>query len=775
MKSLFAPLLLLLGIGLIAPTAAAPPQHKRAGEKLISYADAFSSDFGVQRTSYTWVVTDEGEDGFYLVDDDENNSLIFANVATGEEKVFAHLGNVKGDNGEALQFFNYEIQPNRNHILFATNYTKGYRYSFNASYYVHDIEAGTTVPLIPDQEADIQYAGWSTRGDKIAYVRRNDLYVWQSGEVTRITYDGSVDVFNAVPDWVYEEEIYGDTKTLWWSPDGEYLAFLRMNETGVPTYTVPYYQAGHNLAPPYPLEVDIRYPKVGETNPTVSFHLLKIGDDRAQRIEFSSFAPENLLITEVAWVTDDHSHVIFRTMNRVQDQEKLVLVDVNGGGSTKVVRERDGSDGWIDNNLAIVYVPRSDPPAYVDLSDHSGYTHIYLYPRDGGAPAAITQGAWEVTAIYKIDTARGMIYYGSTERDSTERHLFSVSLADPGANKAPLVDLDEPGYWGASFSSGGGYFLLSYNGPDVPWQKLYSVSADGTTHQYVRTVNDNAKLKNKLAEYKLPTFESHVLTHPDGFELNVLERLPANFDPAKKYPLLFDIYGGPGSQEAGKAYRAVDWSTYIGSDPQLEYIVIAVDNRGTGLKGRAFRAQVAQQLGKLEAADQVWAASEWAKRDYVDENHIVIWGWSYGGYLAAKVVELNTNNVFTRALITAPVSDWRFYDTMYTERYMKLITDNVMGYRSSAILDARGFREIRGGVLVQHGTGDDNVHYQHSAAFIDTLLRNGVTPEKLRVMPFTDSDHSIARQGHRAFLWRQLTDELYDEKNWKPEEDHQWD
>lgn len=603
------------------------------------------------------------------------------------------------------------------------------------------------------------------------------MYIWTSGKVTRITHDGDVDVFNAVPDWVYEEEIYGDRKTLWWSPDGEYLAFLRMNETGVPTYTVPYYQAGQSVAPPYPSNLDIRYPKVGETNPTVTFHLLKAGEETPAKVEFESFAPEDLLITEVAWVTDDHSHVIFRTMNRVQDLEKLVLVDVEGGGKTKIVRERDGTDGWIDNNLAITYIPKSKPPAYLDLSDHSGYMHIYLFSRDGSfEPKALTSGKWEVTSVANIDTKRGIVYYISTERDSTERHLYSVSLTKPGENKINLVDVKAPGYWGASFSTGSGYYLLSYNGPDIPWQKLYSISADGSKHTLIRTVQDNADLRKKLADYKLPQFRWSKLQQPSGVELNALERLPANFNPKKKYPVLFDIYGGPGSQETGKQFRTVDWNTYIGSDPELEYIVLAVDNRGTGYLGREFRASVTKQLGKLEAQDQIWAAQQWAKRDYVDAKHIVIWGWSYGGYLTSKVIEANTQaDVFSRGLITAPVSDWRFYDTMYTERYMKTLSENAEGYKNSAVVDVAGFKSVRGGVLVQHGTGDDNVHFQNSAALTDTLMRQGVTPEKLRVQWFTDSDHSIRRVGQNIFLYKQLTDELYEEKRWKEEKPHQWD
>ncbi|KAF8427949.1 dipeptidyl peptidase IV N-terminal region-domain-containing protein [Tirmania nivea] len=773
-SSLFS---IFLVVTAASSSLAAPTVAPRNSKKLVSFTDALSKQFSVDRSSYVWTSGDNGTDGYYLTTDSATNTLIFSNIETGEANTFLSLNDVKDTAENVLAYWDFEIQPSREHVLFSANYTKGYRHSFKADYYIHSLKTNRTTPLIPEQLGDIQYAGWSTAGDRIAFVRANDLYIWSSGVVTQVTHDGGVDIFNAVPDWVYEEEIYGDTKTLWWSPDGEYLAFLRMDETGVPTYTVPYYQAGQDIAPVYPLNLDIRYPKSGETNPTTTFHLLKVSEEKAVRVEFESFEPDDLLITEVAWVTDDHSHVIFRTMNRVQDLEKLVLVDVEAGAKTKVVRERDGTDGWIDNNLAITYIPDSNPPAYLDLSDHSGYMHIYLYSRDGSfPPKPLTSGNWEVTSVSKIDTKRGIVYYMSTERDSTERHLYSVSLTSPGAKKNNLVDVNTPGYWGASFSIGGGYYLLSYNGPDIPWQKLYSISADGSKHTLVRTVQDNAALKSKLAEYTLPQFRWSKLKHPSGVELNALERLPANFHPKKIYPVLFDIYGGPGSQETGKNFRTVNWDTYVGSDPELEYIVLTIDSRGTGYKGRAFRAQITRQLGKLEAEDQIFAAKEWAKKEYVNSKHIVIWGWSYGGYLTSKVIEANTEaNVFSRGLIAAPISDWRFYDSMYTERYMKTPKGNSEGYRTSAVVDVTGFKSVRGGVLVQHGTGDDNVHFQNSAALVDTLMRQDVTPEKLRVQWFTDSNHSINRTGQNKFLFRQLTDELFEEKRWREEKKHQWD
>lgn len=438
---------------------------------------------------------------------------------------------------------------------------------------------------------DIQYAAWSPAGNTIAYVRGNNLFIWENGTSTQITKDGGPDVFNAIPDWVYEEEIFGDRYTLWFSPDGKKLAYLRFDETGVPTFQIPYYMAHGSVAPPYPEWLQLRYPKVGETNPTVSFHLLDLEDLAAgpSEVQFESFGKEDLIIGEVVWVTDDYSNVMFRAFNRVQDQEKLILVDANSK-TTSVVRERDARPGWIDNNIAIHYIPGTD--SYVDMSDESGWNHLYLYPVNSSTPTAITKGDWEVTSILNINSKTKKVYYQSTERDSTERHIYSVNL--DGTNKQAIVDDTKPGYWTASFSAGNSFYILSYNGPSLPFQTLYSTNSSSTP---LKTINDNSALATKLSAYKLPNVTWSTIEHPDGYNFNVMERLPPNFDPSKKYPVVFDIYGGPGSQQTAKTFRQVDFRAYLGSDPELEYVVLSVDNRGTGYKGRDFRIAVAGQLG----------------------------------------------------------------------------------------------------------------------------------------------------------------------------------
>jgi dipeptidyl aminopeptidase/acylaminoacyl peptidase len=715
----------------------------------------------------SWVST--GADGDYIFVGDDG-SFIFENIATGSQRTFLSADKVPAD------YWDFTISPDASRVLWAVNYTKQYRHSYFADYLVQDVESGEVQSLVPGSTGDIQYADFSpVSSSQIAFVQGNNLYIWNDGEIARVTDNGGPDMFNAVPDWVYEEEIFGDRYTLWYSPDGKYLAFLSFNETGVETFTISYYMDNQEVAPVYPRELELRYPKVGTKNPTVQFNLLDVDALEYETLPIEAFPEDDLVVGEVAWVTEDHGKVLYRAFNRVQDQEKVVVVDV-GSGSSSVVRERDGSDGWIDDNIVVTYIgslgnssSNGSAEYYLDFSDESGWNHLYLFPVNGGEKKALTSGEWEVLAILKIDTKRGLVYYTSTEHHSTEAHVYSVSYKT--GKKTALVDDTVPAVWTASFSSGGGYYVLRYAGPDVPYQELYSVNST----KPIRTIVDNKRLYDTLKSYNLPNITYLDLAHPSGVTLDAMLRLPPNFDPSKKYPMILLPYGGPGAKEVTKAFNPLNWKAYIASDPELEYITLTVDNRGTGRKGRKFRAAVASNLGDLEAQDQVWAAKELAKNEWVDAEHIGIFGWSYGGYLSSKVVEVG-DPIISFALITAPVSDWSYYDSLYTERYMKTPELNPEGFNKSRVHDATGFKEIAGGVLIQHGTGDDNVHFQNSAALVDLLMGERVTPEKMQAQWFTDSDHSIVYNNNGKFLYRQLTKKIWEEKQRKGDSKggHQW-
>jgi dipeptidyl-peptidase-4 len=741
-----------------------PYQPVGNGDRLLTFNETIPSvTIRPRSVSISW--SSAGDDGQYITTND-GGDLILEDIVTGNTETLVTGDQLPSDVRE------YWISPDSTRILSSANATSQYRYTYFADYFVLDIESGESVPLVEDQVGDIQYAGFAPSGDIIAFVRGNNLYLrdHSTGDITQITTNGSPDMFNAVPDWVYEEEIFGTTSTLWFSPDAEYVAFLSFNETGVETFTIPYYMDNQPIAPPYPDYLELRYPKVGSKNPTVELNILNIESGEYETVPIDAFPEDELVIGEVAWVTDTHTALIYRAFNRVQDVDAHVVVDPTTL-SSKVVRERDGTDGWLENTISISYVgsigggngtsgsnKRCNGTYYVDLSDESGWTHLYLYPVQGGSPIQLTEGDWEVTAILSIDASNGLIYYASTTRHSTERHLYSVNWRD--GSITPLVDDEEPGYWSASFSSEGGFYILNYLGPDVPYQELY---ASNDTSSPIRTIEDNAAFYEIIEEFNLPNITYFELEHPDGFSMNVVQQLPANFDPSKSYPVLFTPYGGPNSQYAAKRFQPYEWETYIASDPELEYITYTIDNRGTGFKGREFRATVTGQLGKLEPLDQIWAAEELAKQNsWINADKIGMFGWSYGGYLTAKTLEVDSG-VFAFGHIVAPVSDWRFYDSMYTERYMKKLEDNEDGYLETAVHSVDGFKNAAGGFTVFHGTGDDNVHYQHTAALLDLLVGGGVTPEEMDMFAFTDSNHRITYNGAYLYIYKFLTKRLYEE------------
>lgn len=772
---LCAGLLALLAFSHAITPPRQPQQPLGSGARLLTFNEtSISSQFRVSTTSVAWL--EGGDDGQYITESSDG-SLVFNNVVTDANSTFVSADKIPEDVWE------YTISSDLQRVLFATNYTKQYRHSYFADYSVLDVASGVVTPLVEDSTGDLQYAEIAPAGvDAVAFVRGNNLFLSANGTVSQITADGGPDLFHGVPDWVYEEEIFGDRKTLWFSPDGLVVAFLRFNETGVETFTVPYFMgqpgsAAGQTAPVYPYELDVRYPKVGTTNPTVALSLLFVETGEVVSVDLAAtdLAADDLIIGEVQWLTEGHDSLVYRAFNRVQDLSKHVRVAVadDGTATSAVIRERDGSDGWLENSIAMQYIGNvngSTDTWYLDLSDESGWQHLYLFPLAGGEGIALTSGEWEVTSVLKIDTTRQLIHYQSTEQDSTERHLYTVSYATLA--KTALVDDSFSAWWSASFSSGGNYYILNYGGPDAPYQELYALNSTTTP---IRTITTNDELLAQIAEYALPNITYFTLAHPSGFELNVMQRLPPNFDPSLKYPVLFTPYGGPNSQEVSKSFKTLAWGAYIASDPELQYITYTVDNRGTGYKGRAFRSTVTSQLGKIEAEDQIWAAQQLiAANSFIDESKVGIQGWSYGGFLTAKVIEADSG-VFTRALAVAPVSDWRFYDSMYTERYMKTPATNAAGYNETAVRKVEGFKNIAGGVSIMHGVGDDNVHYQNTAALIDLLVGARVSPDKMDWRSFTDSDHNILYNNARTYLYKWLTELLYREKTRTGEVlGHQW-
>ncbi|EJC99985.1 dipeptidyl aminopeptidase [Fomitiporia mediterranea MF3/22] len=771
------------------------------GTRPLTMDHVFNGTFYAQHATLRWVP--EAGDGVYAEQDFKRSVITLVDLKTNTTRDLVNLGDVKNEQGLPLATVEWKLSPDMKYLLMKANYLKQWRHSSFGNYYVHDIDAKSTYPLsTPSFPPVTAYAAWSPVGDAIAYVQNNDLYVKpdaaRSTKGIRITATGSETHFNGVPDWVYEEEVLSADYALWWAPDAKRVAFLESDETNVDVYSFPIYNptADSYSVHPYTEDVAMRYPKPGYTNPSVDVHVFDLDgylsnrqdDDDEDDDEISDEVTEHLsrltwssrrsvndsVIMDVAWIGADD--LLVKEVNRGADDGVVVHFDMEdlsiAGAEVRgeVVRHlgrngEEGDGGWIESRQSVYPLPPTlvttlglDGTAYLDLVNNSqGYTHIALFsPADSSEPLFVTDGEWEVVdGILGVDS-KGIVYFTTAYPSSIERAILAVPIpsqvssadSDRITELTALTDTTALAWYEASFSPESGYYLLGYRGPNVPWQSVFSTTVPREEFEY--KVVENTQLNATLAEYQSPLI-MHSTIENDGFEFNTMELLPANFDDSGriKYPVLFRVYGGPGSQMVHTRFER-DWHAYLACT--LKYIVVIVDGRGTGFRGRALRNPIRGNLGYWETRDQVGAARIWASKKYVDPKKIGIWGWSYGGFMSSKVVEAN-EGIHSLAMAVAPVTSWRLYDSIYTERYMSTPQLNPTGYDNASITNMTGFHNAH--FLLAHGSGDDNVHFANSAHLLDMLTTDKVRGFRFRM--FTDSDHSINRRGAYRELYEWMT------------------
>ncbi|KAI8890997.1 hypothetical protein K501DRAFT_328149 [Backusella circina FSU 941] len=755
--------------------------HEEAAEmetkSTIGFDDIFNASFSVKRTSLVWVENDP-RDGIFTYRDPDSNDILLESIENGVAQVFVKEKDLKVKEG-VISVDSFALSHDAEYLLLRTNSTKQWRHSFHCNIYIYRLSDKKMFPLTSSSTVNdtpkIVYAAWSPTGHKMAYVMENDLYITDLVNHKRITFDGSATVFNGVPDWVYEEEVFASDFALWWSPDSTHLAYLRLDETDVPEYNLQLY-IGSNTS--YPRHTDIRYPKAGAPNPLVSLHIHSLLTNDTIMVTSNATSPKSLvhantfhdfdqedrLITDVVWATTSHTHLLFKQMNRVQDHRLTNMVSIQTKdlqhSTVSMIQEYKPTDGgWIDVDQSMVYLPSEKGVQYLDNMDtEEGYAHLGVVTVSEDHKTKVdwlTSGPWEVVSgTVNVDEERKLIHYISTERSHLERHLYSISYKDMTHPSKQCItcpeDPEEHAYYSASFSPKSGYYILNYEGPDVPTTVVKKVDDP----EFNSVLQDNQELKDLLGDYLLPTYRMTTITTEGGVEMSAQEALPPTFEASKKYPVLFHVYGGPSSQLATYRFE-LDWQTFIAS--QMGFIVVTVDGRGTGFKGRKYRVGVRGNLGELETIDQVNAGKHWASLDYVDESRIAIWGWSYGGYMTTKVIEANSG-VFVAGLAVAPVTDWHFYDSVYTERYMLTPEMNPDGYETSAVNNMTGFKNAK--YLLAHGTGDDNVHFQHSAVLVDKLTLEDI--HNYRVQFFPDSNHRINFHNANKNVYYLLTEFLLD-------------
>lgn len=636
----------------------------------------------------------------------------------------------------------YQFSDDERYLLFKTQEKSIYRYSTKGVFYVYDRSEASLVPV--HNGAHIMYATFSPDGEKVAYVHKNDLYIQanNSGDQKRVTDDGQMNkILNGRSDWVYEEE-FKLVKAFKWSPNGEKLAFYRFDESRVNEYSLNKYVDSN-----YPKKYQYKYPKAGEQNSLLSIHIYDINSEKA--IEVATGNKKDIYLPRMKW-TKDPERLAFQRMNRHQDHLQLYFANAENGKSRKVYEEERDTYINIDKDLTFLEGNR-----FIWSSDKDGYQHLYLIDANGEELSQITEGKWPVTEFIGYDPANEQVYYQSAEVSPMERHVYRIGL--DGNNKKTMAN--GAGTYEAEFSEDYSYYIQTHTAANKP-QSVSIHQKDGTK---IREPVTNETLRKQMKEYVFKQKSFFQFETKDGTSLNGWMIKPKGFNESEEYPVFMTCYGGPGAQTVTHDWGSLNY-IYHQYLAQQGYLVVSVDNRGTGGRGADFQKQTYKNLGELESTDQIEAARYLGEKEYVDENRIGIFGWSYGGYLSLMSLAKGSD-VFKTAVSVAPVTDWRFYDNIYTERFMQRPSDNEKGYRKSSLLNK--VDKFEDHFLLVHGMYDDNVHPQHSMELIKRLVQRN---KSFDTEFYANKTHSIAGGLTRYHLFQRISKYL-DNYLKKPQED----
>ena len=629
---------------------------------------------------------------------------------------------------EINRFISYEFSGDESKILLATKLQQVFRRSALGTYYVYDV-ASKSVSLVSENQ--IQEPTFNHDGSKIAYGYNNNIYIKDlaSGKVTQVTTDGVKNkIINGITDWVYEEE-FAFVRAFDWSKDGRHLAYIRFDESNVPEFSMDIY--GNEL---YQTQQVFKYPKAGEENASVSLHMYEVGSGKSSQVDVSAF--HSYYIPRIKW-TNDASVLSVQLTNRHQNILDLVFVDAATAEATLIHQEKDAAYVDVTDDLTFL-----NDNSFIWTSEKDGWNHIYHYSKKGKLINQITKGDWEVTRYYGFDPKTGRIYYQSTENGSINRDVYSIT--NTGKNKIRLSK--GTGSNSAAFSKDYTYFINTFSNTETPY--VFSLH-EALKGDEVREIKNNETLQSKMGEYTISKKEFSTI-NINGEDLNMYMIKPKNFDPNKQYPLFMYQYSGPGSQSVANRWGGANdyWHQMLAQD---DIVIACVDGRGTGLKGRDFKKMTQKELGKYEVEDQITAAQELGKLPYIDANRIGIWGWSYGGFMSSNCL-FQGADTFSMAIAVAPVGSWRFYDTIYTERYMTTPQENPSGYDNNSPISH--VDKLQGDFLLVHGTADDNVHVQNSMSLVEALVQANKDFDWLM---YPDKNHGIYGGNTRLHLYNKMT------------------
>lgn len=654
------------------------------------------------------------------------NKVIKYDVRTGNEVETLVDGNALN-----IEIDDYSFSEDESIVLLLTDRQSIYRRSFTAIYYLYE-RAGSQLTKL--SEGRQSYATLSPDNQKVAFTRENNLFFKDltTGTETAISDDGVFGkIINGSTDWVYEEELYL-TKAFAWSPDSKKIAYYRMDETHVREYNMQVWNEGAL----YPQDYRYKYPKAGEANSIVEIFLYDLSN--SQKIKVDIGEESDIYIPRIYW-TKSAGTLAVQRLNRLQNQMDLLHVNTNDGSSSVILTDK--SDTYISFTYCDDLTYLDNGSQFLFSSEKDGFKHFYLYDMSGKLIRQVTTGNFEAISMVGLDQRKRtpVLYYLSTEDSPLERQLYSISLS--GKSKKKLTP--EAGYHSINMSDDCSYYMdYAYSSDDPVRISLYQTKGN----QQIKVMEDNASLKEKLKTFELAKKEFIQIPNGKGDQLNAYFLKPNDFDENKKYPLLIYQYSGPGSQNVSQRWTGgrSAWHQML---VQKGYIVAVVDTRGTGYRGVQFKKQTYGQMGQLEAEDHIAAAKWFGQLNYIDQNRIGIWGWSYGGYMSTLAM-LKGDGVFKAALAVAPFT-WKYYDTIYSERYLGLPQDNEAGYEDNNIINLAD--RLKGNYFIIHGTGDDNVHFQIAVGMQEALIKAG---KQFDSFYYPDRAHGL---GHYNHLYTMMT------------------
>ena len=630
---------------------------------------------------------------------------------------------------DIAHFSDYTFSNDESKIVLATEVESIFRRSTLGIFYVYNIK-NKSLAKVSDEK--IQEPTLSPDGTKVAYGFQNNLFVKDidNNQTTQITFDGEKNkIINGITDWVYEEE-FAFVRAFEWNADGTHIAFIRFDETDVPEFSMDIY--GSEL---YPEQSVFKYPKAGEANAIVSLHIYDLQSKKVNGIKMSK-PYADFYIPRIKWTNDKHI-LSAQFTNRHQNELDLWMINANDLSSTLVLAEKDKAYVDVTDNLTFL-----KDNSFIWTSEMDGYNHIYHYSKDGKLINQVTKGPWEVTEYYGFDEKNKTVFYQSVENGSINRDVYAIRI--DGKNKSRLTQ--KAGTNSADFSSDFTYFINTYSSALSAPEYTLHTSKDG---KLVKGIKDNTSLEKELKAYNLPAKEFSTIP-VNGNDLNMWMIKPADFDASKTYPLFMFQYSGPGSQSVNNAWNSANdyWYYYLS---QQGYIVACVDGRGTGFKGADFKKVTQNELGKYEVEDQIQAAKQLGALNYIDQDRMGIWGWSYGGFMSSNAL-FKGNDVFKMAIAVAPVTSWRYYDSIYTERYMTTPQENPSGYdENSPIFHVD---KLKGNFLLIHGSADDNVHVQNTMQMVEALVQAN---KQFEWMIYPDKNHGIYGGNTRLHLYNKMT------------------